>query len=132
MQNIWLEVFLGKIGKYFILFIDRYYLYILPLIIIYGIFLTIASLNLKKIKRKICLDIINQVNQLKNLDSSLLNNSEQLIENIKVDWEKFIKLYSFFPYITSQNNLWVVRTNAYNVRESILPEKSEILRIICI
>ncbi len=132
MQNLWLEVFLGKIGKYFILFVDRYYLYILPLVIIYGVFLTIASLNLKKIKRKVCLDIINQVNHLKNSDSSLLNNSEQIIENIKIDWEKFIKLYSFFPYVTSQNNLWVVRTNVFNVRENILPEKREILKIICI
>ena len=44
MTDIWLETFLGKIGKYILAFLSRYYYFIIPVVLIYGIFLTLKSL----------------------------------------------------------------------------------------
>ena len=51
MSNLWLDTFLGVIGRYIIIFIDNYYYFLVPPILVYGIFITLASFNLKRIER---------------------------------------------------------------------------------
>lgn len=128
MTSLWLDTFLGKIGRYIILFIDRYYLFILPFIMVYGIFLTIASLNLKRIERKVTLEIIKQARS-KLQDNKRLSYAN-IIDDINIDWQDFINLYSFFPYVLSHQGLWVSRTNIFNVRENILTDKNKIREIL--
>ena len=53
MSRIWLDVFLGNIGRYIVDFIINYYYFIIPPIIAYGIFLTISSYNLKRIEKSV-------------------------------------------------------------------------------
>jgi hypothetical protein len=128
MAGIWLDIFLGKIGKYIVLFIDRYWLFILPVVIIYGIFLTIASINLKRIEAKVLKEILRQGSVL--LGRGYQLNYVQIVDSIKIDWDKFIKTYSFFPYIASHQNLWVSKTNIFTVRDIILSEKTKIIEIL--
>jgi hypothetical protein len=118
MTNVWLEVFLGKIGKYIISFLSRYYYFIIPFVLIYGIFLAISSYNLKRIEKKVNLEILNQAKGIleKVPDISYVD----LVERIKIPWEKIIKDYSFFPYISHESDLWVTRANLVNIRDIIM------------
>ncbi len=58
MSRIWLDVFLGNIGRYIVDFIINYYYFIIPPIIAYGIFLTISSYNLKRIEKSVNYEIV--------------------------------------------------------------------------
>ena len=60
MFKTWVEIFLGKIGNYIINFIADYYYFIIPPIIIYGIFLTLSSYNFKRIEKRVNRIIIEQ------------------------------------------------------------------------
>jgi len=118
MTNVWLEVFLGKIGKYIISFLSRYYYFIIPFVLIYGIFLAISSYNLKRIEKKVNLEILNQAKGI--LEKVPDINYVDLVERIKIPWEKIIKDYSFFPYISHESDLWVTRANLVNIRDIIM------------
>ncbi len=128
MESIWLKVFLGKTGQVIIWFVDKYYLFLLPLVFIYGIFITLSSLNLKRIRKNVFLEIIIQAIDAIKSDFNISNL--QILDKINIDWEKFINRYSFFPFITSSNNLWVCKINIINVREAILPDKNKIFEIL--
>jgi hypothetical protein len=128
MASIWLDTFLGLVGKYIVLFIDRYYIFVLPPVVLYGLFLTIASINLKRIEGRVFREVIRQGKILFEADRDFSNR--QIMDIVKIDWNKFIKNYSFFPYISSHNSLWVSKTNMFNVREHILSEKTRIIRIL--
>ena len=124
MANIWLEVFLGKVGKYITNFLANYYYFIIPIIIIYGTFLAISSYNLKRIEKKVNLEILNQTRVLIKKVPDI--NYIDLVENIKIPWGKIIDTYSFFPYISQESDLWVSRTNLINVRDTIMNNGSKI------
>ena len=125
MSNLWLETFLGKIGKYIIMFVngDVKYFSAVPAILIlvtliYGIFLAIASYNLKRIEKRVVREIVRQAKAIigNNPDINYVN----LINKIVIDWQKLIKKYSFFPLISQESGLWVNKTNVINVRENIM------------
>ena len=125
MSNLWLETFLGKVGKYIIMFVngDVKYFSAVPAILIlvtliYGIFLAIASYNLKRIEKRVVREIIRQAKATigNNPDINYVN----LINKIVIDWQKLIKKYSFFPLISQESGLWVNKTNVINVRENIM------------
>jgi len=125
MLNLWLETFLGKVGKYIIMFVngDVKYFSAVPAILIlvtliYGIFLAIASYNLKRIEKRVVREIVRQAKAIigNNPDINYVN----LINKIVIDWQKLIKKYSFFPLISQESGLWVNKTNVVNVRESIM------------
>jgi len=118
MTNVWLEVFLGKIGKYIISFLSRYYYFIIPFVLIYGIFLAISSYNLKRIEKKVNLEILNQAKGILEKVPDIIY--VDLVERIKIPWEKIIKDYSFFPYISHESDLWVTRANLVNIRDIIM------------
>jgi len=123
MANLWLDTFLGKVGKYIIQFIDSYYFYLVPAIIIYGIFLTISSYNLKRIERNVLSDIIRQAKLL--LKENPKINYSDLIDKINIDWKAVIKKSSFFPYISTEAGFWVNRLNIFNVRENIMHDEKK-------
>lgn len=128
MTNIWLEVFLGKIGKYIISFLSRSYQFIIPLVIAYGIFLAISSYNLKRIEKKVNLEILNQARVIIKKVPDI--NYVDLVDRIKIPWKKIIKTYSFFPYISQESDLWVTRTNLIDVRDIIMYSDKKIRLVL--
>ena len=128
MTNIWLEVFLGKIGKYIISFLSRYYYFIIPFVIAYGIFLAISSYNLKRIEKKVNLEILNQSRDIIKKVPDI--NYVDLVDRIKIPWKKIIKTYSFFPYISQESDLWVTRTSLMDVRDIIMHNDKKIKLVL--
>ena len=128
MTNIWLEAFLGKTGKYIIIFLSRYYYFIIPVIIIYGIFLTLSSYNLKRIEKKVNLEIFNQAKNIieKNPEIGYID----LEDRIKIPWEKIIKTCSFFPYIPREADLWVSKNSLFNVKKLIMNDNKKIRTVL--
>lgn len=128
MTTVWLEVFLGKIGKYIINFIYSYYYFIIPPVFAYGVFLTISSYNLKRIEKKVNLEILNQA---KNIIAKVPDISyADLVDRIEIPWEKMIKAHSFFPYISQESDFWVSRTNILNVRDIIMHNDMKIKLVL--
>jgi len=124
MTTVSLEVFLGRMGKYIIDFIYRYYYFIIPLVFAYAIFLSISSYNLKKIEKKVNLEILNQA---KNIIRKVPDISyTDLVDKIEIPWEEIIKTYSFFPYISQESDLWISRTSILNVRDIIMHNDTKI------
>ncbi len=124
MTNIWLEAFLGKIGKFLISFLSKSYYYIIPLVLIYGIFLALSSYNLKRIEKKVDLEIFNQSKVIMVKDPGI--NYVDLVEKINIPWEEIIKTYSFFPYISQESDLWVIKTSPFNARNIIMKSDKKI------
>jgi hypothetical protein len=118
MSGLWLEIFLGNVGKYIVLFIDNYYFYFVPVILVYGIFMTISSYNLKRMEKRVVAEIINQARTIINQSPSI--NFINLTDKINIDWEKIWGQYSFFPFISQESGLWVDRSNPINIRENIM------------
>lgn len=128
MTNIWLEAFLGKTGKYIIIFLSRYYYFIIPVIIIYGIFLALSSYNLKRIEKKVNLEIFNQAKSIIEKNPGIIYMD--LDDKIKIPWEKIIRDCSFFPYISREADLWVAKTNLFNVRNIIMHDDKKIKMVL--
>jgi len=128
MFKVWLEVFLGKIGQYIIIFIEDYYYFIIPVIVVYGIFLTAASYNLKRIEKKVNKEIVRQAKNYIKRDPEI--NYIDLIDKIDIPWEKFIKRYSYFPYFSQESDLWVSRIDIINVRNIIMDNQAKIRLIL--
>ena len=128
MYEVWLDIFLGKIGKYIINFLVSYYYYLIPVVALYGIFLTISSYNLKRIDKKVNLEIINQAKDIirKNPDIIFLN----LKENIDIPWENIVEKNSFFPFISQESDLWVSRTSPSNVHKIIMQNEEKIKLVL--
>ena len=135
MSNLWLETFLGKVGKYIIMFVNGDVMYFsnIPTILIlvtlvYGIFLAIASYNLKRIEKRVVREIVRQAKVIigNNPDINYVN----LINKIVIDWQELIKKYSFFPLISQESGLWVNKINIVNVRETIMREDRKIHLIL--
>ena len=124
MSNLWLEIFLGKVGKYIISFIDSYYIYLAPLILAYGIFMTISSYNLKRMEKRVVAEIVNQARNI--ITGNPTINYVNLIDGIEINWEEILKKYSFFPFISQESGLWVNKSNAYNIRENIMHNERKI------
>ncbi len=128
MSNIWLETFLGKIGSYLVNFLSKYYYYIIPVILIYGIFLTLSSYNLKRIEKGINSEVFIQAKDVIEKNPDI--NKVDLVEKINVPWEKILKEFSFFPYVSRQSDLWVVKTNLFNVKDIIAFDDRKIEMIL--
>jgi len=128
MSKIWLELFLGKIGSYIINFISKYYIWIIPFIFIYGIFLGLASYNLRRIEKKVNYEIINQTRYL--LRKNPKANFISVVENIVLNWEDMVKFYSFFPYVANEFDLWVTKVNAVKVRGLIMGDENRIRLVL--
>jgi len=128
MTNVWLETFLGRIGKYIINFLSRYYYFIIPVIAAYGIFLAISSYNLKRIEKKVNLEILTQARII--IEKIPDVNYVDLVERIEIPWEEIIKNYSFFPYISQESDLWVIRTNIFSVRDIIMHNDKKIKLVL--
>ncbi len=128
MTNIWLEAFLGKTGKYIISFLSRYYYFIIPVIIIYGIFLALSSYNLKRIEKKVNLEIFNQAKNIMGENPGI--SYTDLDDKIEIPWEKIIKTCSFFPYISRETDLWVARNNLINARNIIMHDNKKIKTVL--
>ena len=128
MSEVWLKTFLGDIGKYIVIFLNNYYFYIVIIIIAYGIFMAISSFNLKRMEKKVYLEIINQSKEI--LKDNPHINYIDLVGSIKIDWENIIRKYSFFPCITQESSLWVSRTSVFNVRETIIKNERKIRLIL--
>jgi len=128
MANIWLEIFLGKIGKYIIIFLTRYGLIITPFVLAYGIFLAISSYNLKRIEKKANSEILNQARDIIKKAPGI--NYVDLVDRMKIPWKKIIKTYSFFPYISHESDLWVTRTNLMDIRDIIMHNDKKIRLVL--
>ena len=128
MANIWLEIFLGKIGKYIVIFLTRYGLIIAPFVLAYGIFLAISSYNLKRIEKKVNSEISDQARGIIKKVPDI--NYIDLVDSIKIPWKKIIKTYSFFPYISQESDLWVIRTNLTDVRDIIMNNDKKIRLVL--
>ena len=128
MSKIWLELFLGKIGSYIINFISKYYIWIIPFIFTYGIFLGLASYNLRRIEKKVNYEIINQTRYL--LRRNPKANFISVVENIVLNWNDLIKFYSFFPFVSNEFDLWVTKASAFKVRELIMGDENRIRLVL--
>jgi len=128
MFQTWMEMFLGKIGKYLIDFIASYYYFIIPPVILYGVFLTISSYNLKRMEKSVNRKIIEQAKTLIARDRGI--NYVDLAGRINIDWERIIKKRSFFPFISQESDLWVSRVSKENVREIIMQNDVKIRLVL--
>lgn len=128
MSRIWLDVFLGKIGHYIVDFIIDYYYFIIPPIIIYGIFLTIASYNMKRIEKSVNYEIVRQGRIMRAKYPEIIYT--ELVDRIRIDWDKIIDRRSFFPYISQESDLWVSRTTRENVRDIIMHNDAKIRLVL--
>lgn len=128
MTKIWLEFFLGKIGRYLIDFFAKYYMWIIPFVFAYGVFMSLASYNLRRIEKKINYEIINQTKHL--LRRNPKANFANIVENIVINWEDITKLYSFFPYVANEFDLWVTQARPAKVRTLIMGDKNRIRLVL--
>ena len=128
MANTWLEIFLGKVGKYIVIFFSNYYPFIIPLIIAYGIFMVLSSYNFKRIEKKVDLEIINQSKKILKEVPDI--NYVGLVERIKIPWKKIVKTYSFFPYISLESSLWARKTDAVVVRDTVMQDEKRIRLVL--
>ncbi len=128
MSNLWLEIFIGKIGRYISIFISRYFYFMIPFVLAYGIFLALSSYNLKRIEKKANLEILNQAKEV--LKKSPDINYVDLVGMIDIPWKKIVKTYSFFPYISQESDLWVSRTDPAQVRDTIMHDEKKIKLIL--
>ncbi len=128
MSSVWLETFLGKTGTYVIRFIDSYYFYLVPVIIAYGIFIALASYNLKRIEKRVSSEIVDQAREIIKQNPGI--NYADLIDKININWVEIIRSRSFFPYVTHESGLWVNRTNDVNVRDIIMHDHRKIHLIL--
>ena len=128
MFKVWLEVFLGKIGEYIIIFIEKSYYYIIPIVVGYGIFLAISSYNLKRIEKRVNREIVKQAKDFVKENPGI--NYIDLIDKITIPWEEFIKRYSFFPYISQESDLWVSKISIINVRNIVMDNPAKIRLIL--
>ncbi|MEA2015133.1 MAG: hypothetical protein U9O59_00180 [Actinomycetota bacterium] len=124
MTNIWLETFLGKIGKYLIDFLSGYLYYIIPVVIIYGIFLALSSYNLKRIEKRADTGIIKSAKNILNANPDI--SYIELVSEIDIPWEKIISESSFFPYVSRQSDLWITRTNLSNIKSIVMHDDKKI------
>ena len=128
MFKTWIEIFLGNIGKYIIDFIASYYYYIIPPVILYGIFLTISSCNLKRIEKSVNQKIIEQARIIIARDEGI--NYVGLVDRIIIDWDMIIDKRSFFPYISQESDLWVSRVSRENIRDIIMHNDAKIRLVL--
>ena len=128
MFNTWIEVFLGKIGKYIVDFIGDYYHFIIPSIIAYGIFLTMASYNFKRIEKSVNKIIVSQAKKI--IAEQNKTNYVDLADRIDIRWTKIIRQRSFFPYISQESELWVSRASIENVRKAIMQDAGKIRLVL--
>ena len=128
MSRIWLDVFLGNIGRYIVDFIINYYYFIIPPIIAYGIFLTISSYNLKRIEKSVNYEIVRQARIIRAKYPEI--NYTELVGRIRIDWDKMMELKSFFPYISQESDLWVSKTTRENIRDIIMHNDAKIRLVL--
>ena len=128
MYKTWVEIFLGKIGRYIIDFIASYYYFIIGPIILYGIFLTLASYNLRRIGKDVNKLIIGQAKEIMAKEGRI--NYVDMVDRIEIPWDAIIKQSSFFPYISQESDLWVSRTSKENVRDIIMQNDAKIRLVL--
>jgi len=128
VSEVWLNAFLGKIGKYIVTFLVDYYYYFAPVIVVYGIFLTISSYNLKRIDKRVNLEIVNQAKNVIKEDPDI--NCIDFMEKLEIPWEDIVRDCSFFPFISQEIGLWVNKANAYNARKTIMYDKEKIRLVL--
>ena len=128
MYKTWVEIFLGKIGRYIIDFIASYYYFIIAPIILYGIFLTLASYNLKKMEKNVNKTIIEQAKKVMAGEDRI--SYVELVERIDIDWSRIIRQSSFFPYISQDSDLWVSRVSRETVRDIIMHNDAKIRLVL--
>jgi len=128
MAGTWLETFLGLTGKYVLSFIDKYYFYFIPVILAYGIFLAISSFNLKRLEKGLIKYILDRTDDIlkENPDTGFIS----LTEKLDLPLERIIKRYSFFPFISDDSGLWVLKTNIANLRDLLLRDQRRILLVL--
>lgn len=128
MSRIWIELFLGKAGKYIIDFFSKYYVWFIPLIILYGLFMTLSSYNLRRMEKKVTTDIVRQAKYLLRRNPEI--NFIGIVENLVIDWKEVVSSYSYFPFIANEFDLWVVRTSPKALRAFVLNDESKIQLIL--
>ncbi len=128
MANMWLEIFLGKVGKYIIIFLTRYYYFIIPFIIAYGIFMALSSYNFKRIEKIVDREILNQSKKILKEVPDI--NYVDLVDRIEIPWKKIVKTYSFLPYISLESGLWVRKIDAVLIRDTIMQDEKKIRLVL--
>jgi hypothetical protein len=128
MFKTWIEIFLGKIGQYIIDFIAGYYYFIIPPIIVYGIFLTLASYNLRRLGKQVNRIIIKQARDMMKENNQI--SFIDLVDHINISWGTIISQHSFFPYISQESDLWVSRTSRENVRNILMRDNARIRMVL--
>ena len=128
MSNLWLDTFLGVIGRYIIIFIDKYYYFLVPPVLLYGIFLTLSSYNLKRIEKAVAKEIISQSEEIIKEKPNI--NYTDLTTLIQIDWGKIREKYSFFPFIARESGLGVNRSSLANIRNRIMQNERKIHLIL--
>jgi hypothetical protein len=128
MFKTWIEIFLGKIGKYIIDFIAGYYYFIIPPIIVYGIFMTLASYNLRRLGKRVNGIIIEQARDMMKGENQI--SFIDLVDHIDISWETIVREHSFFPYISQESDLWVSRASGENVRNILMRDNARIRMVL--
>lgn len=128
MFKTWVEIFLGRIGKYIIDFIADYYYFIIPPIIAYGIFLTLSSYNFKRIEKSVNRIIIDQARAIIAEEEKI--SYTDLVDRIAINWDRVIRQSSFFPFFSQESDLWVSRTSRENVRDTIMQDYEKIRLVL--
>ncbi len=124
MSNLWLDTFLGVIGRYIIIFIDKYYYFLVPPILVYGIFVTLSSFNLKRIEKGVAKEIIRQSKEILKEKPNI--NYTDLTTLVQIDWDGIREKYSFFPFIAQESGLGVNRSSLANIRNRIMQNERKI------
>ncbi|MCG9480015.1 MAG: hypothetical protein K9H14_07405 [Actinomycetia bacterium] len=128
MSKVWLDAFLGRIGNYILDFIQDYYLVIVPLLAVYGIFLAISAYNFKRIEKRVNQEIILQAKKI--IDEAPGISYISLVEKVKIPWVDIVYRYSFFPYVSQEADLWASRTMVQTVRKMIMANNNKIKLVL--
>lgn len=99
-----------------------------PVVLIYGIFLALSSYNLKRIEKRTGQEVFKQAKSI--LEETPKISYLDLADKIQIPWDEVIKSCSFFPYVSRETDLWVSRTNLFNVRKIIMLDDSRIKTIL--
>jgi hypothetical protein len=117
MIRVILEGLLGRWGTAILNFYDAYSLYINLVIVLYGGLVVYSWMNLKNIRRRLVVAILEQLQNIPDLKPD--SSPRWILGRIEIPWESALQR-SRFPFVAQQTALWPRRASS-KVLQVLLP-----------
>jgi hypothetical protein len=117
MIRVILEGLLGRWGTALLNFYDAYSLYINLLIVLYGGLVVFSWINLKNIRQRLVVAILEQLQSIPDLNPD--SSPRWILARIKIPWESALQ-QSRFPFVAQQTALWPRRASS-DALQALLP-----------